>query len=213
MAKRPSLSDTQIMILQHLHQSRKKGLTRQEISDAVGFSANGSNLGPTYTENREAQPNSLVSRKMVKVYQLTVKGEEHTVYMITKSGIEAAKKHSVLQQSNGEKIPSSVIDPAVKRALATRNHCLERFTDEEIREIRKDIGGKYKSVSIDNLREQAVNRRKQGAYKDTSDSKRKIRSLKRLEKEFGVEGTTIKLFLTGKQILQIDKTLSSLQQT
>ncbi len=208
MATRPNLSDTQIMILQYLFQTRKKGLTRQEISNAVGFSANGSNLGPTYKESREAQPNSLVSRGMVRVQSLTVRGQEHIVYSITLLGAGPAKKYSALQQPNGEKIPSSIIDPAVKKAQATRNYGLERYTDDDIHEIRGTLGGKYESVSITSLRQQIVNRRKQRAFVDEDVCK--IRSLKRIEKEFGAEGTVIKLFLTGKQILKIDEMLQSL---
>ena len=208
MAKRPNLSDTQIVILQGM--KLKRPYTREQLSEVMGFTANGTNLGPTYNESRENQPNSLVSRGMVRVMQDEIRGKKVILYTITKTGVAAAKRLTVQQKSNEKKVPPSLLDPVVKEMQSTRNYGLERFTDDDIDKIRVALGDKYKTVSITGLKQQIVNRRKQGAY--ASETARKIRAYKRLEREFGAEGTIDPGFLTGKMILRIDEELDSLQQ-
>ena len=195
------LGRSQIVLLHALAKS-KSGLTKKQLADQTGESVSSFSLGPVKAKTLGAYPDSLWGRGLVE--------KEGNSYRITKSGLEVTKGRSPRKRPipSGTQIPAELLDPSIRKSQSVRNYGLDRFTDEDVKEVLARLPEEYHEYPIDSVRQQMVNRTKRRAFVNEDDCK--IRALKRLEKELGADGTVIKGLLTGKQILQIDEMMDEL---
>ncbi len=162
----PKLNGSQVLILQALADA-KKPLTRAELVEKVGHgvAVSPANLSST------TEPASLSSRGMLTASE----GEDGSVkFGVSAKGAKFAGQMVARRQgANGDKVPPGKLDPAVKRVKASRTYGLELLTEADLTEIRTALGDKYAEVPLDSLRQQVVNRRKQGAFSDPADRNRR----------------------------------------
>ena len=194
------LNNSQVLILKAF--AGKGSMTREEIAERAGVPASTSNLGPVFQETLPQHPDSLYARRLVTAALDEDNGKEIVLYSLTPQGKKAATEYAAKKRNGTAVIPPRVLDPIVKRIRALRTYAMERFTEEDLREIRKCLTKKYSEIPLEDLKQQIVNRRKQGAYTDRNACK--LRSLKRVMREFGHEGTVIAGLLSGEQKQAID---------
>lgn len=155
------LTNSQVLILKTLARN-PNGLTREMIAEKSGVVCDNAILGPVYQETMEKHPESLISYRLVKVEKLSPTAP--TLFKLTAGGIQAAGSYSSRKRGATDKVPPEELDSVVLSIRALKPYGLELFTDDDIKEIRAQLSEEYNSVTIPSLRQQIVNRRKQGAY-------------------------------------------------
>jgi hypothetical protein len=181
-------------------------LTVDQIeAKAPGAAATSSNLGPllqsAYEEGRHA--GSLRAQGLIKCVQH--QGDD-VRWSVTAKGAKLAKTIKARPRSNADtKVPPEILDPAVIAFRATRTYGIEWFSEEDIDEIREQLGDDYEHVTADDLRMQITNRRKQGAFVDPKDRIKK--AVERAIREFGPEGTILPDLIGDYEIAKLQKLL------
>jgi hypothetical protein len=166
------LNGTQVEILKLLlNREEENGeeaeTSRQQITDLIGIATLNNALGPTWLDNLESYPDSLLARKMVQgaTYQKD-SGRGMVSYTLTPSGRVAARKYKGRKAAKKEdKIPNEIVDEAVMKVAPHIAYQFELYTDSDMEEIRSKLPKKYQGLSYDLIRMQIVARRKVGAYK------------------------------------------------
>lgn len=188
------LSGAQIKILNILSKA-SMGMTAAEISHAGKIPVNSGNIGPVKDDVLEKYPESLRGREFVRAEQY--EGDE-VRWSITDKGRKIGSTFKGRKTGPNKKVDPAILDPVILAFKKTRNYGLESYTDEDMTEMRKKLGVEYKDVEIDDLRRQIESRRKQGAFKDPAEARKK--SLQKALREFGPSGTVIRGFLTEDQV-------------
>jgi len=171
-----SLSNAQVLLLQAIAKA-PKGLTREQIGEKSGVTPTIDTLGPVNKDTLGAHPDSLYGQKLISVSQ--DEGEE-PLYKATPKGTTAAKEHSARVRMNGDdRVPPKALDAAVLKVRQFRTYGLELFTEADIAEVKRLLGPKYAKVPAEHLKQQIVNRRKQGAYTDPKvrEQRRKVNEI------------------------------------
>jgi hypothetical protein len=197
MATTAKLNRTQVVFLQKLAECPKgEGKTIASISDETGMVFPTSMIGFGTREPEESPADSLYAMGMVR----PEKQEETKAikWIISALGRKQADKVRTRSVHNGNKIPHPLLDRTVIAFAKTRTYGLELYTDEDCEAIKAKLGEKYKEVSNESLRQQMCNRRKQGAFVDPSDKRRRI--VEQAIRQFGKEGTIIPGLLTQGQM-------------
>lgn len=194
-----NLTPTQILALKTL--ADNGDMTYGMLADAgVNITTGEMSKGTISANGEAANPDSLEARGYVKRQEMS--GEEGEgrgiLWAITASGRKMADKLVLRVRDNGEKVPAGMLDKAVLRVKGTRHYGLELFTEEDMATVRSLLSDKYADVPLDGLRQQMVNRRKQGAYANPLEKQRK--AMERAIREFGPEGTVIEGLLSAKQV-------------
>ncbi len=161
----PELTSSQVLFLRALLE-HPEGMTRAELHKATKTTPTGHNLGPVYGDSiprNSKYKDSLYARRYVTATKFA--DDEPVIYKITGIGREAAKKFSARKRlTNTSNIPAEVLDPIIRQFKTTRTYGLELYTDADIAEIRNLLDEDYAGISLDDLRQRIVNRRKQGAF-------------------------------------------------
>lgn len=172
------------------------GLTVEKLEEKAGVPVTPNNIGPITVESLVNHPDSLYARKLVR----PVKPYEDEPYkwVITDAGKKLAEKVKGRKIGAKDKVDNDILDTAVVKFRTTRAYGMENWTDADIREVRGMLGSAYEMVELDDLKNQILARRKQGAYADPKEKFRK--ACERAIREFGPHGTIIKELLTEDQI-------------
>lgn len=160
------LNQTQVRILKALEEAGTSGLSREELTEKVGRNVGSSALGPVYQETVGRYPESLVGRKLVQAEQFGP--SEPVVYSLTALGGRAAKRHRALPTEDCRgvnEVPKDRLLRAVLSIKAYRPYGFEKYTEDDLKEIRKQLGKAHDKVNVEALRERIVNLRKTGAFK------------------------------------------------
>lgn len=160
------LNQTQVSILKALEEAGTSGLSREELTEKVGRNVGSTALGPVYQETVENYPTSLIGRKLVQAEQFGP--EEPVVYSLTPLGKKAAKRHRALQKiadHGANKVPKDRLVKAVLSIKPYRPYGFEKYTEDDLKEIRKQLGKAHAKINVEALRERIVNLRKTGAFK------------------------------------------------
>lgn len=159
-----SLTNSQVLILKALAKARGP-VVRAALEKAAGVATGPENLGPVSKESVNGYADSLIGRKLVTVQQddEVVGG---VVFQATAAGKALAVKCSARKPSEAENVPAKSLDAAVLKVKAFKPYGLELYTDEDLKEIRALLPKDHQQVPLDALRQQIVNRRKQGAFTD-----------------------------------------------
>lgn len=161
MPKVLPLSNSQVLILKCLSRN-PNGLTREQINEKTGVVCDLDTLGPVYEESLMGHRDCLYS------YGLVVPEKDEpgvpTVFRITQKGEEAAELYRARETGAKLKVDPKALDKAVLKIRALRTYGLELFTDDDVKEVRALLPDDFQGVSLTDLRQQIVNRRKQGAY-------------------------------------------------
>ena len=154
------LSRSQVHILKALA-SVPFGMTRDQIEEKLDITVSTDVIGPVYSEDLYKHPDSLYALGCVS----PTREEDDTKarWRITKDGKQIADKVKTRKPSSAV-VPGDVLDPVVIAFRPTRTYTAERYTDEDMKEIRSKLGDRYANVCLDSLRQQIVNRRKMGKY-------------------------------------------------
>jgi DNA-binding MarR family transcriptional regulator len=167
------LTATQVRILKLLGDLGT--MTRKEIDEAIQGDIT-THLGPVYVNDvndsdRTHGRKSLLSLGMVSVTRDQVDGKTTIIiYSLTSKGRDAASKYEVRDKVPREyRIPGVLLDPATVAVKKLRTYGLELFTDEDIRQVLERLPREYHDVPLDSVRQQIVNRRKQGAFTVVND--------------------------------------------
>ncbi len=155
------LTNSQVLILKCLSRN-PNGLSRDQINEKTGVVSDSDTLGPIYEENLVSHPDSLYA------YGLVIPAKETpdtpTVFKLTARGETAAESYAARVRGAKIKVESKLLDKAVMKVRALKTYGLELFTEDDVKEIRALLPEDYQSVTVPDLRQQIVNRRKQGAY-------------------------------------------------
>lgn len=192
-----NLTPTQILALKTL--ADNGDMTYGMLADAgVNITTGEMSKGTISANGEAANPDSLEARGYVKWQEMSEGEGKGKLWTVTASGRKMADKLVLRVRDNGEKVPAGMLDKAVLRVKGTRHYGLELFTEEDMTTVRSLLSEKYHNVPLDGLRQQMVNRRKQGAYSDPLEKQRK--AMERAIREFGPEGTVIEGLLSAKQV-------------
>lgn len=162
MAKSP-LSPRQVKALKTLARN-PNGMTRPQLERAIGTTIGSDVIGPVYSEDLHLYPESLYARSLV--YCMRDEDDENTRWLITSQGKKVANT-TVTRDLTAAVVPPEILDPIVIEFRSTRTYSIELYTEQDMQEIRSKLGNAYAEVSINDLRQQIINRRKMGKYKTT----------------------------------------------
>ena len=187
-----TLNASQVHILQTLRKS-DDGLTRAQLASKCpdGTAITPANLGTAETSDNHA--GSLKVLGLVKPVSsrgagLTEEDERDLiVWRITPKGDKLAEKLIARKRSSAPKVPAAKLDSAAKRLASLRTYSFELFTDADIKEIRDSLGADFAELPLTDIRQQIVNRRKQGAFADPAEKVRKAAAA--AIRAFGADGT------------------------
>lgn len=162
-----SLNSSQVLTLQTLAK-HEDGLDQETLEKKSGASISPANLGPvhkeTLKEGNGTYAKSLYGLGLVKPEQ---QPNGVVLWKATAKGLKEALEVKTKKRVNKlDIIPAKVLDPVIQKFRVTRTYGFESYTDDDIREIKKQIGKEYADISLDSVRQQITNRRKQGAYAD-----------------------------------------------
>lgn len=157
------LTNSQVVILKTLLRN-PNGLTREALADKSGVVVDNETLGPVYQETLTNHPDSLVAYRLVKVEKIDPTAP--TLYKLTGGGIQAASMYSARKRGATDKVDPKALDKAVQSIRALKPYGLELFTEDDVKEVRELLPESEREVTVPSLRQQIVNRRKQGAYAD-----------------------------------------------
>jgi hypothetical protein len=196
------LSESQVLILQALAKAGAAGLTRDQITAKAGVAPTAGNVGPVFAHLKDTFPESLTARGLVQVAK---RPDEQTTWEITAKGLSVADKYRARKKVDAAKVPPKTLDPVVKKFLPTRAYGLELWTDDDLKEVRSQLGADHADLPLTALRQQIVNRRKQGAFADKSEGRR--RAIERVLKDFGLGGRVHDGFLSEEQVAALEAML------
>jgi hypothetical protein len=157
------LSPTQVIVLKTLARS-SQGMTRGQIEEKTGVALTASIIGPIYVDDLHKHPESLYALKLVQ--PLMDENSSHigdVQWHLTKVGRRMAESVKT-REHIAAVVPGNVLDPVVIKFRPTRTYGIEKYTDDDMREIISQLGEPYADVSLDALRQQIANRRKMGKY-------------------------------------------------
>ncbi len=185
------LNDSQVLILQALAKIPigSPGLTRAAIVEKTGAVVNAGNIGPAFKSVLENYPESLYGLGFVKPVQMP---ESDLTWEATMKG-----------RAVSERYKGATLDPVVRKFIPTRTYGLELYTDDDLKEIRSALGDEHATLPLVSLRQQIVNRRKQGSYADRSEYAKKAAA--RTLREFGMVGTVFAGLLTEDQVAKLEE--------
>jgi len=199
MKTQVNLNASQVLILQTLTKA-PDGLTTEDLAKKSGATVNSGNIGPVFKQTLENYPDSLYGLGLVKPVKM---GEdEPTKWVITPKGQKQAGVMVTRKKYTGTKIDPKVLDSVVKKFMQVRTYGLELYTQDDLKEIRKACGDDYNDVPLDELRQQIVNRRKQGAFADPQEKTNRL--VATILKAIGEEGELAKI-LTKEQVAKLEK--------
>ncbi len=186
-----ALNASQVFILRAL--AKSSGLTREALEAEVGanVSCSSDNLGPAYKETLEGNgkyAGSLWGMGLVKPMYDEVGGQMVCLWHATAAGRKLASTLKTRERSPAaDKVDPAVLDPIVRKFRTTRTYGLELYTDDDMRAIKSMCGAEAEGVTMEALRLQITNRRKQGAFADPQAKIRKC--VEKAIREFGPDGT------------------------
>lgn len=157
------LTNSQVLILKTLARNAN-GLTREEIAEKSGVVVDNTTLGPVYSETCANHPESLVALRLVRVEKISP--DAPTMYKLTPGGENAAKAYSARKRGTPDKVDPKTLDKVVLRIKPLKPYGIENFTDDDLKQVRAELPEEDREVTIPSLRNQILNRRKQGAYKE-----------------------------------------------
>lgn len=155
------LTNSQVLILKTLLRN-PNGLTRESLAEKSGVVVDNTTLGPVLQETLSAHPECLVAYRFVKVEKISP--DAPTLYKLTPGGTQAANSYSARKRGATDKVDPDSLDKAVLSIRALKPYGLELFTEEDVKEVRALLPEGEQEVTVPSLRQQIVNRRKQGAY-------------------------------------------------
>lgn len=199
MAKKNAegLTNSQVIILQQLADNPDTGLTSDELGE-MSLPVNAQTTGPIYREMLDRYPNSLYGRGLAEPSR---QEGERVCWFITDKGKKVALTFKARMRGPVVKVPKEVLDPLVLKFKDTIAYGLEHYDEDDLAALRKTLPQQYREVALDDLKDQILARRKQGAFADPEEAKRK--AARKVIKEFGPYGTIIKEFLTEDQMSQL----------
>lgn len=195
------INSSQVLILQALIRAGVNGVETSVLQKTAGVPVNSGSIGPAFTEVLDNYPDSLRARGLV--YCEKMEGERVRWY-ITKKGIEVATEFKGRKIGPKRKVPKQLLDPIVMEFKKTRAYGLEYYTEDDLCAIREELGPGYEDMDYrpqGDLHSQILARRKQGAFGDKEEKRRK--QLEKLYREFGPNGTVIEGFLDEDQIMRL----------
>ena len=160
---KPRLHSSQVLILQALDRSRN-GMSGEEVTEATGITLTGVNIGPIYHETLEGYPNSLYGRGLVVPQVDPESLKTRITWFITSKGQKLARSYVTREKPCGVKVPVAMLDPIVMDFKNNRTYQMELYTNADLKKIRESLSEEYRSLDLDCLKQQIVNRRKTGAY-------------------------------------------------
>lgn len=208
------LSRVQVLIVQALAKA-KKPLTAGQIAEKIGQGVPAVALGPVHRETL-AESNGIYAESLLGLGYVTNMTEEtekagHIIlWRNTAKGDKAAATHSTISRGSDLKVPPKTLDPVIRRYAITRTYGLESWSDTDLAQIRAELPAEYADLPLGDLRQQIVNRRKQGAFADPTE--RRVKTLQRIEREFGPGGTVISGFLTHEQMAKLAREIAKPQK-
>lgn len=153
-----TMSPTQVKILHALNKGNP--LSRSELEQAVGTTIGTETIGPIYAEDIYNHPDSLCGMGYVTPYN----DEDGLRWYITAEGAKVASRMRT-RKATSAVVPGDILDPVVIAFRPTRTYGIELYTEDDIKVVRSRLPHIYSGVSLDDLRQQIVNRRKMGKYK------------------------------------------------
>ncbi len=203
-----TLNTSQVLILQAIAKN-PSGLTRDQImKKAPDAAVTLSNLGPVLISSLAKDTNHQESLYKMGLVRAEPTGDEKDTitWTVTAKGAKLAPTLKTLTRTRGNKIPPKVLDPILRKFKVLRTYGLELYTDSDIKEIRTLCGEDYELLGVDSLRQQIVNRRKQGAFASSSD--RIKGACERVLREFGPDATVLPI-LTPEQVVKLQEVVAS----
>jgi hypothetical protein len=189
------LNSSQVLILQAMAQHRQP-MTAREIEERSGAPASADNLGPVYQDSVRGDRYTTSLLGLGYVDSQRLEGEPVT-WFLTSAGRKAARVYRTRRRGDFVRVPPDVLDPVVRNFKKTRIYGFEVYTEDDLSAIRQTLGDDYHGIPLEELRDQIVCRRKQGAFADKSEKTR--RAVDRVIREFGPHGTILSL-LTESQL-------------
>lgn len=156
------LTNSQVMILKTLARN-SNGLTREDLAEKSGVVCDTDVLGPVLREQIMYHEDSLVAYGLVQAVKES--HESPTVFVLTIEGEEASERYSGRKTGAKLKVDHKALDQAVLSIRNLKAYGLELFTDDDVKEVREMLPEEFQAVTLTDLKQQIVNRRKQGAYK------------------------------------------------
>lgn len=205
------LNDSQVFLLQTLRtfNAANGPMPRSRLDETSKGSATPSNLGPANLQTLK-DGNGKYAGSLFGLGFVQPCGSEEsdntreTSWKITDKGLKAVETYRARKRGANVKVPSAKLDKEVKKLRNTRTYGLELFTTDDLKELRTALGDDYANVTLEDLRQQITNRRKQGAF---ADPKAKIAAaVKKAILDFGPEGRIASL-LTAKQVTEMQALL------
>lgn len=195
------VSESQVWILKLLlDKGKDRGLTRSQIKEGSGVTNLVRDLGPPYKEDagktaiRFRGHKNLVAKGYVEPYEdIASDGNGNAkatvYYRLTDEGRKAARFYQVRKRGQFTRVPADLLNKAVLGVKAKRVYGIERFTNDDLDEVRRAMPADYVMVPLDDIRQQIVNQRKQGAYADPEKTNfaRKMHTLKGMVKLYWSE--------------------------
>lgn len=198
------LNASQVLILQTLVRF-PRGLSTKSLALKSGAAVNSGNIGPVFRAALGNYPDCLYARK----YVLPEKSDEEDgtiIWKITPAGKAVSNKYKIMPARSAIQVPARILDEAAKAFMATRTYGLDVYTDDDLSEIRASLDEEYHDIPLDDLKQQIVNRRKQGAFADPYEKKRKC--IEKAIREFGPRGSIAKV-LTEQQVADMLKLMDA----
>lgn len=218
-----ALRKSQLRILQALDRA-DGALTKADIlaeireelpdaSDNTGYlSAALGSFDKDVTKNIEERVGfpSLMTLGLVKGIEREFAQGNASEFLLTAAGKKAAATYHDRKPAQALRVENKVLDKAVKEWKSTHIYGLDALTDDDLVEIKKALGAGHKGLALDDLRQQIVNRRKQGAYSDPRNRERA--AIKETLNRFGPEGTVKAGFLKPAQVEELTAMLANLNK-
>lgn len=192
-----ALNRSQVRFLQVLSTLPKgEGMTIAEVEEKMGDNILQPFVGLGTRDPMESDEDSLYRMGYVRAE----KQEEGRAirWCITAAGRKQSDKMKTIDVLGEVRVPASTLDRITIMFGKTRTYGLEQYTDADMEELRMKLGEKYQGVSYVSLKQQIINRRKQGAFVDPAERRKKI--VEKAIRDFGPDGSIISGLLNRKQI-------------
>lgn len=192
------VSERQVKILKLILKAGSQGLTRHEIKTATKIPDLMRDLGPLYKDEAPRYDTKYGHRNLVSlcyvepVEEITTEGTT-VYYRLTPIGKKAAEYYEIRDRGKYVKVPADILNNAVKGIRSNRVYGIERFTSDDLDAVRMSLPSQYVMIPLEDLRQQIVNQRKQGAYADAGkvEFNRKMSTLKKMVQLYWSEQITI----------------------
>ncbi len=163
--KVPDLTHQQVLTLRALL-DEPEGLIAGELIKR-GINVTPDWIGPINKEDVPKYPQSLIGLGLVTVRQYeTLTGHGRTAYLLTEKGRKVAPLVKIRERgvSEEQKVPNKILDEAGAKVKPLKVYAFEYYTDGDLKEVRDLLPEQYNKVPFERIRQQLVNRRKQGAF-------------------------------------------------